>query len=1130
MKKTLKESMRQWLYVALFLMFCPVSLLASQGYVKVKGQSMTLEQVIKQIEKSSNYVFFYNANDLKNQKSQTLDFYGPVEDVLKKVFEHSNVNYVIENDEIILKVKQPEKVQQQAGQVIKGKVFDKKMNEPVIGATVKVIGKSSGAITDLNGSFRIKAGKKDYIEISYIGYLSKRIRIENQTNLIVYLEEDTKQLDEVVVTAFGTGQKKESVVGSIQTVRPSDLKVPSANLSTSFAGRMAGVVAYQRSGIPGQNDADFYIRGISTISGITSPLIILDGVEVASADLNAIDPEIIEGFSILKDATATAMYGTRGANGVMIVTTKSGANLEKPIIGVRVESYLSTPTKTPKFVQGHEYMQLYNEAVTNQGTGDILYTQEQIDATRMNLNPYVFPNVDWYNEIFKKSSFNQKANFNIRGGTSKITYFMSLTANHEAGMLKNRSKDFFSYDNNINLMKYAFQNNIDFHISKSSTISLHLNAQLSDMTSPVTNADKSDASSQVGGIYNSIMSTNPVNFPIYFPNTGEKWVKWGAFAGGNNQGASNPLAEATKGYSNSFQSIVIANIDFDQKLDFITKGLRFKTMFSFKNWSQTVTNRTQGINRYAVESFEKNDQGEYEYTLTPLSTPTKPVLSTKRLSNGDRRFYFQAYVDYNRTFGDHTFSGMALFNMNEFAQNTGDGLMNSLAKRKIGYAFRASYDYLHRYLLELNAGYNGSENFAEGNRFGFFPSVALGWNVSEEPFWAPLKDIVSRFKLRGSYGLVGNDQIGGERFIYMADVSLQGDPAFQTGYGNNTVSLKGPIYNRFQNNNITWEVGSKLNIGADIQLFNTLDLSLDVFKEIRSDIFQQKYSIPNYLGTAKTKIFGNLAKVKNWGFDLSVDYGKRLTKDLIVQFKGTFTYARNRVLEYDEAPGKRPANSKIGHSVNTIYGFVSDGLYIDQADIDRNATSMLGNIAIAPGDIKYLDQPDKEGNYDGKITDDDQVAMGYPTVPEIVYGFGPSITYKNWDFSVFFQGVGRTSIMMNGFHPFGAQYNRNVLQFVADDRWDPTNQDRNAKYPRLTKYENNHNTKYSDFWLRDGSFLKLKNAEIGYSIKKARIYLSGINLLTFSSFKLWDPEMGGGAGLSYPTQRVFNIGIQLKFN
>lgn len=1119
-------------YIVLFMLIYPTMTMAAQRQVSVKGQSITVKQAIELIQKNSSYTFFYNAADLKNTIRRNIDCQGSIEEVLKNVFEGSGVTYLIKGNEIILKAGEPQSVQQQKAAQVTGVVIDEKTEEPIIGATIKLLGTKTGVITDLDGKFVILASPKDEIQVSFVGYVTKNMKVGNRKVISISLSEDALQLDEVVVTAFGTGQRKESVVGSIQTMRPADLKVPSANLSTSFAGRMAGVVAYQRSGLPGQNGADFYIRGISTISGITSPLIILDGVEVSSSDLNALDSEIIEGFSILKDATATAMYGTRGANGVMIVTTKSGQNLEKPIIGFRVEANMTSPTKTPKFVSGDRYMDLYNEAITNQGTGDVLFSNEQILGTRNGLNPYVFPNVNWYDEIFNDMAFNQKANFNIRGGTKKITYFMNLTVNHETGMLRNRSKDYYSYSNNINLMKYAFQNNIDFHMTKTSTISLHLNAQLEDMTSPAINPDSTDPSAQMGSIYGSIMNSNPVDFPVFFPNTGEKWVKWGAFAGGNDQGATNPLAEATKGYSDSFSSTVIANLDFDQKLDFITEGLRFKTMFSFKNWSKTTTNRTQGVNRYSIESFSVNDLGEYEYVVKPLGTPTKPVLSTSRMVSGDRRMYFQAYVDYNRSFGDHYVSGMALLNMDDYSLNAGAGLINSLPKRKVGYAFRASYDYAHRYMIEFNAGYNGSENFAPGKRFGFFPSIALGWNVSEEKFWEPISPVISRLKFRGSYGLVGNDQIGSERFIYMADVLLQGNddsPSFTTGHGNNKLELKGPIYNRYQNNDITWEVGHKLNIGTDIQFFNALNLSVDVFEEVRSDIFQQKMSVPNYLGAAKTKIFGNLAKVKNWGLDLSADYGKQISRNFSMQFKGTFTFARNKVLEYDQAPGVRPANSMVGHPVNTIYGFVSDGLYIDQADIDRNPTSMLGNIAIAPGDIKYVDQPDKDGKYDGKITDDDKVAMGYPTIPEIVYGFGPSMTYKKWDFSFFFQGIAHTSIMMGGFHPFGAGYNRNVLQFVAEDRWSPTNQDRNANYPRLTKYENNNNNKPSDFWLRSGAFLKLKNVEFGYSFKGARIYVSGVNLLTFAPFKLWDPEMGGGAGLNYPTQRTFNIGFQMSF-
>lgn len=1022
----------------------------------------------------------------------------------------------------------------QQSRKVQGMVLDQN-GEAVIGANVALKGNPSvGTITDIDGKFVLSASSKDVLVISFIGYKTQEVKVGNKRDFRIILKEDSETLDEVVVTAFGAGQKKESIVGSIQTVRPNDLKVPSSNLSTSFAGRLAGVVAFQRSGLPGENGADFYVRGISTISGVTSPLIVIDGVEASSADLNALDPEVIEGFSILKDATATAMYGTRGANGVMIVTTKSGQDLEKPVIGVRLEANVNTPTFMPKYVSGDRYMSLYNEAVTNQGTGDVLFTDEQINGTRQGLNPYIFPNLDWYNEIFKDASFNQKANFNIRGGTKKITYFMNVSFNHESGMLKNRSKDFFTYSNNLDVKRYAFQNNIDFHISKTSKIGLHLNVQLNDMTSPVTGTDDDSTNKIMTNIYNSIRNANPVDYPIFFPNTGEKWIKWGAYSGGNDQGATNPLAYVTSGYANTFSSTVLANLDFEQNLDFITKGLKFRAMVSFKNYNRTITNRVQGYNRYSLKSFSKDENGEYQYEAAPIGEPSKPVLSTNRLISGDRRLYFQAYLDYNRTFADaHAVNVMGLVNTDEYVDNTGGGLISSLPKRKIGVAMRASYAYDNRYMIEFNAGYNGSENFAKGHRFGFFPSVAIGYNISQEKFWKPMEDIISNLKLRASYGLVGNDQIGSERFIYMADVSLKGNgdsPSFTTGYGSAVTNLKGPIYNRMENKDITWEVGEKLNVGADIQLFRSLNISVDAFREIRRDIFQQMLSVPNYLGTASTKIYGNLAKVKNWGADFSVDYGKAINKDLSVQFKGTFTFARNKVLEYNEAPGVSSQYSIVGHSVKSFLVYQADGLYLDYADIANNPTSTLGNIAIAPGDIKYIDQPDKNGVYDGKISDADRIRVGNPEVPEIVYGFGPSIQYKNWDFSFFFQGVGKTSLVMSGFHPFGTQYNRNVVDFVADNRWSPTNQNPNASYPRLTKYDNNHNSARSTYWMRDASFLKLKNAEIGYSFKKiARIYLSGANLLTFSKFDEWDPEMGGDGMTKYPTQRTFNLGIQLTF-
>ena len=410
---------------------------------------------------------------------------------------------------------------QQKTRTLSGTVLDAVTNEPVIGAAVQVRGHQGGEITDLDGMFTINVPSGAVITVTSLGYRSQSLNVGNRDNIRILLEPDSEVLEDVVVTAFGVGQKKESVVGAVQLVRPESLIVPSANLSTAFAGRLAGVVSFQRSGMPGQNGSDFYIRGISTISGVTSPLIILDGVEISAGDLNAIDPEIIEGFSILKDATATAMYGTRGANGVMIITTKSGRDLDRPIIGFRIETNVTTPTRLPKFVDGARYMELFNEAVTNQGTGDVLFSKERIEGTRKRLNPYVYPDVNWYDEIFRNHAFNQKVNFNIRGGTGKITYFMNLTVNHETGMLRDRSKDFFSFSNGINVMKYAFQNNIDFHMSKSSTISLHLNAQVNDITAPAINNNDTSPAGQMNRIYSSIMDCNPVDFPVFFPAGGE---------------------------------------------------------------------------------------------------------------------------------------------------------------------------------------------------------------------------------------------------------------------------------------------------------------------------------------------------------------------------------------------------------------------------------------------------------------------------------------------------------------------------------------------------------------------------------------------------------------------------------
>lgn len=1093
-------------------------------------KNVTLKSLFNYIESKSDYAFVYSDHKNSNVKVSLNVKDKTLEEILKIALAGTNWTYSIDGKQVFLTPASATSTKQKKGKTkqVKGVVIDAKTRETVIGASIQVQESGMGVITDINGEFALQCSEGETLTVSYIGYTTRNIKVSNLNTYSIELSEDAVALGEVVVTAFGTGQKKESVVGSVQSVRPTDLRVPSANLSNSFAGRLSGVIAYQSSGQPGSNGSNFFIRGISTLSGITSPLIVMDGVEISSADLNAIDPEVIESFSILKDATATAMYGTRGANGVLIIKSKSGQNLEKPTISFRVEGNVSQPQREAKFVDGPTYMRMFNEAIANQKTADTPFTDEAIEYTRSGLYPYLYPNVDWHDEVFKDAAFNQKANFNIRGGTSRITYFMNAAMSHETGMLKNRSKEFYSFNNNINLYRFSFQNNIDFHLSKTSTISLHLRADLRDNHNPATS---------VGDVYQSFLTNNPVDFPVFYPNNDmhgtTSWVKWGAFTGGNVEGASNPVEKMTNGYSDSFTSTINASIDFDQKLDMITKGLSFKALFSFKNWSSSTTKRVQSAwNRYYVKSSSPVEGGGFQYEIAPWGEPVDPVLNSEFSTNGDRRMYFQTYLDYNRTFADvHNVSGMLLFNMDNYSTNVNSSLLSSLPKHKIGYAARVAYDYDHRYMVELNAGYNGSENFAKGHRFGFFPSVAVGWNVSLEKFWDPIRDVVSNLKLRASYGLVGNDQIGSDRFIYLSDLNLQGTDDFRTGWGNQTQTLKGPKYTRFQNNNITWEVGKKFNFGIDLQLWNSLNVAVDIFKERRENIFQSRTSVPNFWGVGGVTIYGNFATVDNQGFDISMDYGKQFNKDFSMQMKGTFTFARNEVVKYDEPVNTRYANSRIGHSVDQIFGFVADGLYKDEYDVANSPNSTLGNIAIAPGDIKYLDQPDNNGRYDNQITDDDKVALGYPTIPEIVYGFGPSMQYKNWDFSFFFQGQARVSFMVNAgsFAPFGTQYHRNVMQFIADDYWTSENPNPQAAYPRLTVDSNKHNNQSSSYWLRNGAFLKLKNAELGYSFKKCRVYVSAENLLTFSPFKEWDPEMGRNGAVTYPNQRTFNVGIQMTF-
>lgn len=1109
-----KIQSRKW-YMRITILFSfiiPLSVSAAQEKVSVKGKAITVKEAISIIEKSSAYSFFFKSTDLDNNRKRDINCAGTLDEVLTEILKGTNIKYVIKGKDVILSAKEVKSTapQQSKKNEIIGVVVDYQTGDPVIGATVQVKGASTGVISDIDGKFKVNASSEDILVISYIGYQTQETKIGKQKLLNIELKEDSKALDEVVITAFGVGQKKASMVGSVQQIKPAELKVPSSSLSSSFAGRLAGVISVQSSSEPGADGANFWIRGKSSLNG-NSALIVLDGVEISSSELNALDPEVIEGFSVLKDATATALYGTRGANGVMIVTTKRGEDLLKPIINIRVEGSARQLSNVPEFVNGIDYMKLYNEAKLTRGDNEGLYSDEKIAATANGGDPLRYPNVNWYGEMFNKLAFSERANVNIRGGKKSVHYFMSAAVKRDGGNLKSLSNDYFSYNNSISVIRYDFVNNLDIDVTKTTKVSMGLNASIRNWNGPTQSAND---------IFNLARTASPVDFPIIFPaQENDTHLRWGGMSGGtNNGGYKNPIAEYVKGYKSNDQSTFQANLRLEQDLSFITKGLKFKALASFKNASTTIVERTAGYNQYQYA------KGSDKLEMIGSEQATNLGTTGDKNSTGSRKLYIQAYLDYNRTFGKHDVNAMFLYNQDEISSNKPTSLLESLPQRKQGIAGRISYGYDNKYLIEGNFGYNGSENFAKGNRFGFFPSIAVGYNISEEEFWKPLSKVITHLKLKASYGLVGNDY-SSERFAYLETISLNGAPKYTFGTKMNQ-GAAGPVWTRYYNPNLQWEVGKKFNAGFDLSLFHDVNISLDIFKERREKIYLQRTnSIPTFIGIGKTKVYGNLGEVDNQGLDFTIDYNKQVNKNLFVSVKGTFTYAHNEIRAYDDPPYlSNPNLSRVGHSIDQSLVYVAEGLFAqEEIDSPDMIEQTLGSTPQA-GDIKY-----KDINGDGVVDENDRVYTGNTTSPEIIYGFGSSIKYKNWDVSFLFQGAARRSLFMNSFHPFGSNAMRGVMDFVAEGRWTEENPNPNATYPRLSVIDNPNNTVTSTYWMRNGAFLKLKNAEVGYTYKFFRVYLSGSNLLTFSPFKYWDPEMGGGSGMTYPTARTFNIGFQLTF-
>lgn len=1022
---------------------------------------------------------------------------------------------------------------------VRGTVVDEQDN-PLPGVTITVVGSTRGVISDVNGNYSIVVSSTDQLQFSFVGLETQVIRVGSQRTLNVVLKEQADLLDEVTVVAFAQ-QKKENVVGSVTTINPTELKVPVSNLTTALAGRVAGVISYQRSGEPGMDNADFFIRGVTTFGYKRDPLILIDGVESTSTDLARLQTDDIASFSILKDATATSLYGSRAANGVILIKTKEGREGQAKI-SLRVENYISTPTQNVELADPITYMTMHNEAVlTRDPLGILPYSKQKIDNTAAGLNKYMYPVTDWRKELIKDYTTNHTVNLNVSGGGKVARYYVAGGFTQNNGLLKVDKRN--NFNSNIDLKTFSVRSNVNVNVTPSTQLDVRVNATFDEYIGPISGGTQ---------VYRNVMRTNPVMFsPYYEPDEDHKFVEhilFGNFDDGTGTYYLNPYAEMVRGYRTYSRSVMTAQFELKQNLNRFLEGLNFRIMANTSRNTFFETVRAYNPFWYQASSYDRFTD-TFKLSLLNEDSGTEYLSYSPGGKDVTADFYTESALSYDHTFNDkHAVNGLFVFLAQNRVTGNASNLESSLPFRNVGLAGRASYSYDTRYNMELNFGYNASERFHEKNRWGFFPSAGLAWTVSNENFWEPVKNVVNSFRIKGTYGLAGNDAIGtpSDRFLYLSNVNMNdgGRSAVfgrDNAYGRNGISIS-----RYSDPEITWEISTKTNLGFEIGLFNQLQIQTDLYKEVRSNILQTRASTPAEMGLS-AQPQANIGKAEGKGIDVSLDYNKIFNKDFWMQGRFNFTYAKSKFLVYEEYYYNdiAPWRSRIGYSINQQWGYLAERLFVDDEEAIKSPFQNFGEYG--GGDIKYRDI-----NNDGQITALDLVPIGYPTVPEIVYGFGFSFGYKNIDFSVFFQGLGRESfwINTNATAPFREFYysgeslpgrpQNQLLKAYADDYWSEENQNMYALWPRLSVSNVGHgnNSQTSTWFMRDGTFLRLKQLELGYTfssqllktlyMERFRIYFSGTNLLNWSKFDLWDVEMGGN-GLGYPIQKVFNIGLQLNF-
>lgn len=1104
--------------------------------LSVSMSNSTLREVLKTIEKSSQFVFFYLDDAVNLERKVSIDSKNKnIEEILSELFEGTSCTYRISDRQIFISGKAPASTEQQQNKrKISGRVTDIK-GEPLIGVNVTVDGDANGSITNMDGLYEIFVTKKSVVlKFTYIGFKTSEIRTNASTNIYdVTLEEQVNELEETVIVGYGT-QRKISNIGAQSSMKMEDIKTPSASLTTTLAGRLAGVVAVQRTGEPGKDAADIWIRGIST-PNTSSPLVLVDGVE---RSFNDIDPEDIESLTTLKDASATAVYGVRGANGVILIKTKPG-KVGKPTVSTDYYESFTRFTKMVDLADGITYMNAANEAMRNDGIAT-KYTEDQIRNTIAGKDPYLYPNVDWLKEIFNDWGHNRRVNVNVRGGSEKVAYYASVSYFNETGMTVT-DKNIDTYDSKMKYSRYNFTTNLNIDVTPTTKVEIGAQGYLGEGNYPaISSAD----------LYNAAMSISPVEYPKMFFVNGEAFVPGTS----TNNNFNNPYSQATRrGYDNLTKNQIYSNLRVTQDLDMLTKGLKLTAMYAFDVYNEIHVHQDRAESTYnfldTSVPYDMNGQPILQRIYEGSN-----VLSYKQETSGNKKTYLEASLNYDRTFNDdHRVSALFLFNQQSKLLYPKGTLEDAIPYRMMGIAGRATYSWKDRYFAEFNIGYNGAENFSPKHRFGTFPAFGVGWVVSNEKFWQPLSKAVSFLKIRYTDGKVGNSEVSDRRFMYLDQMKENGDYGYKFG-------PNGTKWSGYETVNMAvdliWEESRKQDLGIDLKLFNDdLSIVFDLFKERRENILlKREHSIPSFLGYNTSAPYGNIGIIENKGFDGTIEYNKRINKDWVIALRGNVTFNKDKWIQGELPEQKYEWMNQYGHNINGVKGYVAEGLFT-QAEIDDMArweSLSDANKAITPkpfasqfgivkaGDIKY-----KDLNNDGQIDAYDQTYISRGDVPTTVYGFGFTIGWKDLSVGMMFQGVAGAERVLNGssVNPFNGGGGSGNLYSNIGDRWTEDNPDQNAFYPRLSygseTTSNINNFQKSTWWVRNMNFLRLKTLQISYNLpkpwvnkvhlKNAAVYVMGTNLFTLSRFKLWDPELNTDNGASYPNTTSYSVGINFTF-